>query len=234
MVKQLHAWQFDAMKTAYRAAWILGGVATLGALCAIFRPNGDVAAFIQHPATSAWVQAVGSVAAIVWAARIAAGQSREALERERRNERRENRRSAEARIRSLGIAAHQMGSVSTAIRLLGDAAKVRGSDVNIIAPLARASVGVAVEALETFPLSSLDHPIGLKCVTGGIVGGRSAVQYLDGMWEALSKSPKLWTDQTAGTISASLIQQAEIIEMQTEAVRAIASQLLEALVLDTD
>ncbi|WBT06707.1 hypothetical protein PFY01_03225 [Brevundimonas vesicularis] len=38
-------------------------------LAVVFVPNGDVAAFIQHPATAAWIQALGSIAAIVgtWA-----------------------------------------------------------------------------------------------------------------------------------------------------------------------
>lgn len=54
------------------------------ALFMIFRPNGDVAAFIQHPATAAWVQSIGSVVAIAAAIWIDQGTARRARDAERR------------------------------------------------------------------------------------------------------------------------------------------------------
>lgn len=51
-------------------------------LCAVFRPNGDVGAFIQHPATAAWIQAIGSIAAILAAVWIDRGSARRAAEQE--------------------------------------------------------------------------------------------------------------------------------------------------------
>lgn len=51
-------------------------------LCAVFRPNGDVGAFIQHPATAAWIQAFGSIFAILAAVWIDRGSARRAAEQE--------------------------------------------------------------------------------------------------------------------------------------------------------
>lgn len=56
-------------------------------LFVVFKPNGDVAAFIQHPATAAWIQAVGSVAAILAAIVIDQGSARRQLSQEERSRR---------------------------------------------------------------------------------------------------------------------------------------------------
>ncbi len=56
--------------------------ALVSLLCIVFRPNGDVGAFIQHPATAAWGQVLGAGVA-VWAAwHIARRDHREARDRE--------------------------------------------------------------------------------------------------------------------------------------------------------
>lgn len=45
-------------------------LATIG-LCVVFKPDGDVGEFIQHPATAAWAQVFGSMLAIVATAAVA-------------------------------------------------------------------------------------------------------------------------------------------------------------------
>ena len=57
----------------------LGAASTMTAalLCLIFRPNGDIAAFIQHPASAAWAQALGAMVAVFLAWSIARSDHRE-------------------------------------------------------------------------------------------------------------------------------------------------------------
>lgn len=71
-------------------------------LCAIFRPNGDIAAFIQHPATAGWIQALGSVGALLLLVTVARADRRAALD-------------ADDRRRATDVKADRVGAISVVL-----------------------------------------------------------------------------------------------------------------------
>ncbi|RYG79225.1 MAG: hypothetical protein EON59_16600 [Alphaproteobacteria bacterium] len=71
-----------------RLAWIitLSAVAVGGLVC-LFKPNGDLAAFIQHPATIGWAQAIANVVAVAVALHIATTTRRDVAKTEQKKAR---------------------------------------------------------------------------------------------------------------------------------------------------
>lgn len=133
----------------------------------VFKPNGDIAAFIQHPATAPWAQAIGGLLAVAAAVTVSIEETR-ARERDRLLAIRERHRSARTIART--GADYLVASLVVAARRTREGTWVRGE-----AAIVKADVKGAAGILRAVPLQDLVEPDMSAAVLNGLQAANAAL-----------------------------------------------------------
>lgn len=170
---------------------------------------------IDWSATAAWVQALGSIGAIVGTAAVALRQSREAIERERRDHLHDQRDRWEAEAAAL-LAASRLVSIGRtkvevlAQRLEEDVEHLNSSHVGIPT---RANHRAALRRLEAFPITALKSADAVMLYCRALEVMELVMTLLEECANLCSAHPRLTDEIIAQQVSPLRKLAAEIVEI---------------------